>query len=172
MLEQTRIIIATNYSGEPLLAIHICVVELSLIIELIQQFVIQWEIQEETILMTPEQTVQLIKLLSNKRKESDLSVNEVARRADVDPGTLWRIEQGMIPTPKAESLLAIGEVLDIPSIDLFTIVGWMPKNELPTIGRDNEKPAHGGAGLKQHLLVPPAGFEPATPALGEPCSIP
>jgi transcriptional regulator with XRE-family HTH domain len=134
MLEQKTIITAANYSGEPLLTIHICVVELSLTIELIQQFVIQWEIEKEIILMTPEQTVQLITLLAKKRAEARLSVNEVARRAAVDPGTVWRIEQGMIPTPKAESLLAIGEVLGIPSSDLFAIVGWMPKKELPTIG--------------------------------------
>jgi transcriptional regulator with XRE-family HTH domain len=84
--------------------------------------------------MTPQQTVQLIKLLSKKRVEAGLSVNEVARRAGVDPGTAWRIEQGMIPTPKAESLKAIGKVLGIPSIDLFAIVGWIPSGELPSIG--------------------------------------
>ena len=84
--------------------------------------------------MTPEQTVQLIGVLANKRRESNLSVNEVARRAEVDPGTVWRIEQGMIPTPKAESLNAIGKVLGIPSIDLFAIVGWIPSDELPSIG--------------------------------------
>jgi transcriptional regulator with XRE-family HTH domain len=84
--------------------------------------------------MTPEQTVQLINVLANKRRESHLSVNEVARRAEVDPGTVWRIEQGMIPTPKAESLKAIGNVLGIPSTDLFAIVGWIPSDELPSIG--------------------------------------
>jgi site-specific DNA recombinase len=36
----------------------------------------------------------------------------------------------------------------------------------------NNKPASSGAGLKETHLVPSAGFEPATPALGEPCSIP
>lgn len=84
--------------------------------------------------MTPQQTVQLINLLSIKRNEVGLSINEVARRAGVDPGTVWRIEQGMIPTPKAESLKAIGEVLGIPTIDLFAIVGWVPSAELPSIG--------------------------------------
>jgi transcriptional regulator with XRE-family HTH domain len=84
--------------------------------------------------MTPERTVQLINVLANKRRESNLSVNEVARRADVDTGTVWRIEQGMIPTPKAESLKAIGRVLGIASIDLFAIVGWIPSDELPSIG--------------------------------------
>lgn len=117
-----------------MLIINLCVVELSLTIELIQQFVIQWKVKREIILMTPEQTAQLINLLANKRKESDLSVNEVARRASVDPGTAWRIEQGLIASPKAESLKAIGKVLGIPAIDLFAIVGWIPSGELPSIG--------------------------------------
>ena len=84
--------------------------------------------------MTPQQTVQLINLLSKKRAEARLSINEVARRAGVDPGTVWRIEQGMIPTPKAESVKAIGKVLGIPAIDLFAVVGWIPSEELPSIG--------------------------------------
>ncbi len=39
-------------------------------------------------------------------------------------------------------------------------------------GDKNNKPAAGAAGLKETTLVPSAGFEPATPALGERCSIP
>lgn len=84
--------------------------------------------------MTPQQTVQLINLLSKARAEAGFSVNEVARRAGVDPGTVWRIEQGMIPTPKAESLKAIGQVLGIPAIDIFATVGWIASEELPSIG--------------------------------------
>jgi transcriptional regulator with XRE-family HTH domain len=127
-------IIIADYSSKPRLCFIFNVVELYPAIELIQQFVIQWEIVKETILMTPEQTRQLVSLLSKKRAEAGLSVNEVARRALVDPGTAWRIEQGLIPTPKAESLTAIGGVLGIPSVDLFAIVGWIPSGELPSIG--------------------------------------
>jgi transcriptional regulator with XRE-family HTH domain len=81
-----------------------------------------------------EQTMKLINLLGQKRKESGLSVNEVARRANVDPGTVWGIEQGMIVTPRAESLMAIGGVLGILPADLFATVGWLTADELPTIG--------------------------------------
>lgn len=84
--------------------------------------------------MTPEQTVQLTNLLRNKRTELKLSVNEVARRANVDPGTAWRIEQGMIATPRAESLIAIGKVLDINAIDLFATAGWLTADDLPSLG--------------------------------------
>lgn len=134
MLKPITIISAKNYSGELLFTGHICVVELSLSIELIQQFIVQWEVQKETILMTPQQTVQLMNLLANKRKALSLSVAEVGQRAGVDGGTVWRIEQGMIASPKAESLQAIGNVLGIPSIDLYAIVGWIPSGELPSLG--------------------------------------
>jgi transcriptional regulator with XRE-family HTH domain len=84
--------------------------------------------------MNTEQTVRLINLLSAKRTESGLSVAEVARRAHVNVAAVWRIEQGMIATPRAESLIAIGRVLGIPSIDLFAIVGWLRSDDLPSIG--------------------------------------
>jgi transcriptional regulator with XRE-family HTH domain len=129
---ETTLFVA-NYSGKSRLAI-LYVVELSLSIELIQHFVIQWEIEKEIILMTPEQTVELINVLSKKRAEAGLGIREVARQAGVDAGTVLRIEQGMIPTPKAESLQAIGKVLGIRSIDLFAIVGWIPSDDLPSIG--------------------------------------
>ncbi|BBX25008.1 hypothetical protein GCM10009632_19340 [Mycolicibacterium alvei] len=83
--------------------------------------------------MTPEQTVKLINLLKNTREKLNLSVNEVARRADVDPGTVWRIEQGMIAKPRMESLVAIARVLDINTADLFTTVGWLNADELPSL---------------------------------------
>lgn len=120
--------------GKPALIHSICVVELSLLVELIQPSIVQLQVQREIIFMTPEQTVQLMNLFTNKRKASGFSVAEVAQRADVDRGTVWRLEQGMIASPKAESLQAIGKVLDIPSIDLYAIVGWISSGELPSFG--------------------------------------
>lgn len=83
--------------------------------------------------MTPEQTVKLINLLKDTREKLNLSVNEVARQANVDPGTVWRIEQGMIAKPRMESLVAIARVLDINTVDLFTTVGWLTKDDLPSL---------------------------------------
>lgn len=79
------------------------------------------------------QSKHLVALLTSRREDAGLSIPEVSRRAGVDRGTLWRIEQGMIASPKAENLQAIGEVLGIPASDLFAIVGWMPSKDLPTI---------------------------------------
>ncbi|GFM17897.1 Predicted transcriptional regulator [Mycobacterium sp. PO1] len=83
--------------------------------------------------MTPEQTVKLINLLKDTREKLRLSVNEVARQANVDPGTVWRIEQGMIAKPRMESLVAIARVLDINTVDLFTAVGWLTEDDLPAL---------------------------------------
>lgn len=96
--------------------------------------VIQWEIEGELIEMSPDQTVKLINLLTGKRSELKLSVNEVARRAGVDTGTVWRIEQGMIAKPRVESLIAIAKVLGISPMQLFTIVGWLTADDLPDLG--------------------------------------
>lgn len=96
--------------------------------------VIQWEIEGELIEMTPDQTVKLINLLTGKRNELKLSVNEVARRAGVDTGTVWRIEQGMIAKPRVESLIAIAKVLGISPMQLFTTVGWLTADDLPDLG--------------------------------------
>ncbi len=57
----------------------------------------------------------------------------MARQANVDPGTVWRIEQGMIAKPRMESLVAIAGVLDINTVDLFTAVGWLSADELPSL---------------------------------------
>jgi len=108
--------------------------------------------------MTPEQTARLIGQLRQKREKAGLSINEVARRAKVDPGTAWRIEQGMIPTPRAESLIAIGKVLDIPPADLFATVGWLTTDELPTIGpylraKYDQLPDAAIEDIKQHVTA-------------------
>jgi transcriptional regulator with XRE-family HTH domain len=83
--------------------------------------------------MTPEQTNQLADVLRAARKQAGLSVPEVSRRAGVDRGTLWRIEHGKNAKPMAKTLIAIGEVLGIPSGDLFAIAPWASAHELPTI---------------------------------------
>lgn len=79
--------------------------------------------------MTPEQTVKFIE----RRAELGLSSNEVARRAHLDPGAFWRIEQGMIEKPRADTLIAIARALDINPIELFTIVGWLTADDLPSL---------------------------------------
>ena len=81
-----------------------------------------------------DEAAQPMTLLKKKRLESGLSVAKVAELARVDRGTVWRIEEALIVDPKPASLLAIGDVLRIPHMDLFAAVGWLPSHELPSIG--------------------------------------
>lgn len=83
--------------------------------------------------MNEQQAKQLSALLASKRAAAGLSAAEVARRAGVDVGTVWRIERGMIASPRAKTLQAIGEVLGIPAGDLFEVAPWVTREELPTI---------------------------------------
>lgn len=83
--------------------------------------------------MNSEQADRLAALLRDKRETLNLSASEVARRAGVTTGTVTRIELGQIPSPKADSLRAIAEVLQIPRADVFAVAGWVPGKELPTL---------------------------------------
>src|SRR4051794_1686219 len=82
--------------------------------------------------MTPQEATQLADLLRRHRQRQHLTAREVARRAGVDVGTVTRLEQGLILSPRAENLRAIGEALHIPAADLFAAAAWLPEGELPT----------------------------------------
>jgi transcriptional regulator with XRE-family HTH domain len=83
--------------------------------------------------MTPEQVNDLTKVLRERRESLGLSANEVGRRVGMSATTYWRIEDGQIASPKAETLQAIGEVLGISAGDLFASAGWISNKELPTL---------------------------------------
>ena len=82
--------------------------------------------------MNPKEARRLAELLRDKRLDAGLAAREVARRAGVDVGTVVRIEQGQIASPRLDNLRAIGEVLGIPAADLFAATDWLPREELPT----------------------------------------
>lgn len=83
--------------------------------------------------MTPEQTANLTNLIMLKRNELGLSVNEVGRLAEIEPSTMWRIEQGLVANPRIESLIAIANVLGVNTFELFTTIGWLTADELPSL---------------------------------------
>lgn len=71
-------------------------------------------------------------MLRQHRLAVGLSAREVARRANVDVGTVTRLELGQILSPRPENLRSIAAVLDIPVADLFAVADWLPKDDLPT----------------------------------------
>lgn len=82
--------------------------------------------------MDPTSTKRVAKLLRAKREALNLSANEVARRAGVDPATVTRMEKAQIPTPRPDNLKAIADVLGLSATDLFVSARWLPEDELPT----------------------------------------
>jgi transcriptional regulator with XRE-family HTH domain len=83
--------------------------------------------------MTPEEATRLAELLRTKRHALGLSVRELAHRSGINPTTVLRLEAAQIPTPKAESLIAIGKTLGVATADLFAVASWLPKGQLPTL---------------------------------------
>ena len=43
------------------------------------------------------------------------------------------LERGDILTPQPDTLKALAAALDMPVSDLFTVAGWLPAGELPTL---------------------------------------
>ncbi|MDQ1734152.1 MAG: hypothetical protein QOH56_403 [Pseudonocardiales bacterium] len=82
--------------------------------------------------MTPEEARRLAKRLRARREKAGLSAHEVARRASVNVATVTRIELGQIANPRAENLLSIAAVLDIPASDIFALANWVQKDDLPS----------------------------------------
>lgn len=80
--------------------------------------------------MTPEQSAQLATMLSEKRTQLRLSINEVARRAHLDTVAVWRIEQAKVASPRAENLLSIARVLGINPVELFLTSAWLTADDL------------------------------------------
>jgi transcriptional regulator with XRE-family HTH domain len=83
--------------------------------------------------MTDEERLQLAELLSATRVSKGLTAREVARRAGVDVGTVSLLERCKIAQPRVESVRAIAQVLGIPLADIYTMVHWLPRTELPSL---------------------------------------
>jgi transcriptional regulator with XRE-family HTH domain len=62
-----------------------------------------------------------------------LSISEVARRADMDKGTLSLLESGKVVRPRPASLRALAEVLAVPVADLFSAADYLQSTELPSL---------------------------------------
>ena len=79
-----------------------------------------------------EKSERLGRLLRERREELGLSLNEVARRAGVDPGGLFRAERGpRVPSP--ETLAALADGLGLPLADLYEAAGYPLTSQLPSI---------------------------------------
>jgi transcriptional regulator with XRE-family HTH domain len=71
-------------------------------------------------------------IMRERREQLGLSLRELARRADLDVGTLSKLEAGKT-RPSPDSVTAIAHVLGISASDLFAAAGFMPSGELPSL---------------------------------------
>lgn len=115
----------------------------------------------------------LADLISRTRKVAGLTRAELARRSGVAGSTITRIEEAKF-CPRAETLAAIGKVLNIPVSDLFTTVDWMPENELPSFAPYlRTKYRHLPADARKEIestfegIAKKYGYDPSGPEPGE-----
>ena len=83
--------------------------------------------------MNQEQSQQLAASMRERRQLLGVSASELARRANVSPGTITRLELAQIPNPHIESLRAIADALQMPITDLLASGSWVRRDELPTL---------------------------------------
>jgi transcriptional regulator with XRE-family HTH domain len=121
-----------------------------------------------------EQAQKLGRRLRSRREELGLSVRDLERLADVDNGTIVRIEQGAFAAPRPDKLSRIAEALRLPLADVFALAEYVVPDELPTFApylraKYRALPASALAELERHFddLSARHGIDPAGPAPGE-----
>ena len=83
--------------------------------------------------MTDEERRQLADAVRTARQARGLTAREVARRAGVDVGTVTLLERCKIRQPRVENVRAIAEVVGLPLADVYSMLHWLPSDELPSL---------------------------------------
>ncbi len=79
-----------------------------------------------------QKSERLGRLLRQRRHELGLGLNELARRAGVDPAGLARAEHSAkVPSP--ETLASLAGALGLPLADLYEAAGYPLPSQLPSI---------------------------------------
>lgn len=74
------------------------------------------------------------KLLARQRHQVGLSLEELAKRADLDKSTIYRIEQGRIEAPSPQKLQRLAAALGTDVEDYFALAGYFTPHGLPGLG--------------------------------------
>lgn len=83
--------------------------------------------------LTPIQARQLGQVLRQHRERRGLGVRGLEAASGVNVSSIVSLERGDILTPQPDTLKALAAALDVPVSDLFTVAGWLPAGELPTL---------------------------------------
>jgi transcriptional regulator with XRE-family HTH domain len=62
-----------------------------------------------------------------------MAIRGLEAASGVNISSIVSLERGDILAPQPDTLKAIAAALRLPVSDLFTVAGWLPANELPTL---------------------------------------
>jgi transcriptional regulator with XRE-family HTH domain len=82
--------------------------------------------------MSPDAASRLAKLLRTSRENLGLSVREVGRRSHIADSNIVRLEQGVIPNPRPDTLKSIADVLGLDLADVFASIDYVQPKGLPS----------------------------------------
>jgi transcriptional regulator with XRE-family HTH domain len=122
----------------------------------------------------PEQAKKLGHRLRERRAELGLSLRQLEKLADVDNGTIARIEQGAFSAPAPDKLARIAEALDLSLADVFGLAEYAVPGDLPSFqpylrGKYRDMPAAAVDDLNKAFerIVRKHGYDPNGPQDGE-----
>lgn len=70
--------------------------------------------------------------LKQAREALGFSAREVGRRAGITDSNVVRLEQGVIPNPRPDTLKALADVLELDLADLYAAAGYVQPDGLPS----------------------------------------
>lgn len=79
----------------------------------------------------PKRDILLGRLIRRYRENAQLSINELARRIDLSPSIISRVESGEHAQPRSETLVRIASGLGISAAELFAAAGYSTPHDLP-----------------------------------------
>lgn len=83
--------------------------------------------------LTPIQARQLGRLIRQHREARGLSIRGLAAASEVNTSSLIFLERGEVLSPQPDILRALAAALQLRVSDVFTVAGWLPADELPTL---------------------------------------
>ena len=83
--------------------------------------------------LTPVQARQLGRVLKQSREQRGLGIRALEAASGVNGSSIVALERGDILAPQPDTLKALAAALGLAVSDLYTVAGWLPTGELPTI---------------------------------------
>lgn len=94
---------------------------------------VKLEIEMRRTSLTPTQARSLGQFIRRVREQRGLGIRGLESASGVNVSSLFSLERGDILAPQPDTLKAIASALRLPVSDLYTVAGWLPANELPTL---------------------------------------